>query len=160
MHVLSALPRRGGGSPEWKSNNREISFRRATISTPIGQTRFLLVIKLPRVPKARSVASRHIAGASRGFASRLSTASGTLNYHEETCAVSDQVARGGALKSGEDKDRGLQSPELHNVARDYVVVPCGSESVKYVLLGAPLGHRNPLLVTHFAHFRRRRDMIR
>lgn len=30
----------------WKSNNRETSFRKATISTPIEQTRFLLVIKL------------------------------------------------------------------------------------------------------------------
>lgn len=38
--------RRPANPRHWKSNNRETSFRKATISTPIEQTRFLLVIKL------------------------------------------------------------------------------------------------------------------
>ena len=49
----SERERRPANPRHWKSNNRETSFRKATISTPIEQTRFLLVIKLSsfgRVP--------------------------------------------------------------------------------------------------------------
>lgn len=42
---------------QWKSNNRETSFRKATISTPIEQTRFLLVIK--PAPSALSCTTVH-----------------------------------------------------------------------------------------------------
>lgn len=108
--------RRGGRRSQRKSNNREISFRRATISTtPIGQTRFLLVIKLT---SRRRVAPRRATLLSQAV--RLS-ASGTLNYYEETCAPpSDQVARGAEVWRGQRQR--LRLPGLHNVSRDYVVV--------------------------------------
>jgi len=49
-YPLCLLARKGGDGrrSQRKSNNREISFHRATIPTPIGQTRFLLLIKLTR----------------------------------------------------------------------------------------------------------------
>jgi len=110
--LLYLLARKDGDGrrSQRKSNNREISFRQATISTPIGQTRFLLLIKLTRTHCRRRVASQAV----------CLFASGTPIYHEETCVPpSDRVARGAEVWLGQTA---ATSFELHNVVCDYVIV--------------------------------------